>query len=230
MLFAASFKAQAQREHPKNLSSFDNRVWHFGFTLGLNRANSWITTEADYFLPDSIIGITPGTAPGFNLGIVAQFHVNKNVGIRFLPALSFQDRLINYTIIDSKRRTGLSEVEKRVESTYIDLPVNFKFRTNRINNFAAYVALGGKYSIDLASQQDVNQSLSQDVIVKIKKNDYSAEVGVGFDFFLRYFKFGLELKKSIGIPNVLIKDGTTFDEPLNSFRTSMFLVSFTFEG
>jgi hypothetical protein len=43
------------------------------------------------------------------------------------------------------------------------------------------------------------------VVVKLSKYDYSAEVGGGLDMFLPYFKFGIELKTGIGIPNLLVR-------------------------
>ena len=75
-----------------------------------------------------------------------------------------------------------------------------------------------------------NQSGLADIIVKIGKNDWAYEVGGGFDFFLPYFKFGIELKQSFGLPNVLIQDNTEFSTPLHSLRSNVFMLSFTFEG
>lgn len=50
----------------------------------------------------------------------------------------------------------------------------------------------------MASQRDVNNALDDEVVVKLAKYDYAAEIGGGFDMFLPYFKFGIELKGSIG--------------------------------
>ena len=56
------------------------------------------------------------------------------------------------------------------------------------------------------------------------------EVGGGADMFLPYFKFGMELKMGIGIPNLLIDDGTRFSAPLQSLRSKTWIFTFTFEG
>ncbi|MBL7983552.1 MAG: hypothetical protein JNM91_01075 [Flavobacteriales bacterium] len=66
--------------------------------------------------------------------------------------------------------------------------------------------------------------------MKLRKNDYSVEVGGGADMFLPYFKFGMELKMGIGIPNLLIDDGTRFSAPLQSLRSKTWIFTFTFEG
>jgi hypothetical protein len=55
-------------------------------------------------------------------------------------------------------------------------------------------------------------------------------VGGGVDMFLPYFKFGIELKTAIGIPNVLVNDATRFSNPLQSLRTKTYVLTFTFEG
>jgi hypothetical protein len=124
----------------------------------------------------------------------------------------------------------LDVYEKRVESTFIDFPLNFKWRSNRLNNTAVYVLFGGKYSLDVASQEEVNNFIADDIIIKLRKHDFSGEVGGGFDFFLPYFKFGIELKLAVGIPNLIINDNTRFSTPIESFRTRTFMISFTFEG
>jgi len=82
----------------------------------------------------------------------------------------------------------------------------------------------------MASQKDVNQALDDEVVIKLQRNDYSAEVGGGFDFFLPYFKFGIELKTALGIPNLLIDDDTRFSRPIESLRSKTWVLTFTFEG
>ncbi len=93
---------------------------------------------------------------------------------------------------------------------------------------------GGKYTLDLASQKDVNNTglpLSQQV-VKLAKNDWGVEVGSGVDFYLPYFKFGIELKASMGLRNMLVKDPnpTILSSTIDILHSKVFLISFTFEG
>ena len=86
------------------------------------------------------------------------------------------------------------------------------------------------FGIDLASQKDVDNALDDEVVVKLNKYDYAAEVGGGMDMFLPYFKFGIELKAAFGIPNLLIDDGTRFSAPIESIRSQAWVLTFTFEG
>jgi hypothetical protein len=212
----------------RNLPSFDDKPYHFGFALGINSAGSFIDQKLNTSFSDSLLTLTPKNGSGFNIGIVTSLNIFKNFSLRFIPSLSFQDRVVLYEFLGPEDKNLF--FEKRIESTFIDFPFNFKWRSNRLNNMAVYVLFGGKYSLDVASQEDVNNLIAEDIILKLKKNDFSGEVGGGFDFFLPYFKLGIELKLSVGIPNVLIDDNTKFSSPIESFRTRTFMISFTFEG
>jgi hypothetical protein len=89
---------------------------------------------------------------------------------------------------------------------------------------------GGKFSKDMQSQQDVNNAVAEQIVIKLKDKDVSLDMGGGFDFFLPYFKFALEFKTSIGINDILIHEDTPFSNPIESLRTRSFIVSLTFEG
>jgi hypothetical protein len=118
-----------------------------------------------------------------------------------------------------------------VESTYLDFPLNLKYRSARLNNFAAYVIGGGRYSIDLSSQRDIDNNLPPDLqVVRLDRDNVWYEVGFGLDFFLEYFKFSTELKLSMGLHNVLIQDYSIWSTPIGGIRPRMITISFHFEG
>ena len=177
---------------------------------------------------DSLLSVNSTNQPGFNLGIIAAYHFTPNTTVRFIPSLSFQDRLFSYTFRQSNGKQ--QAYDKRIQSTYVDFPINFKFRTSRLNNIAPYAVVGAKYSIDMQTNKDVKNVLAEDIVLKIDNADYSFELGGGMDFFLPYFKFGIELKMAIGIPNLIIQDDTQFSRPIESLRSRTLMLTFTFEG
>jgi hypothetical protein len=223
-----SMDAYAQRNTATNLSGFDRRNYHFGFILGYNSSNFSMQRAPDFDFTDSLLAITMRPQPGFNLNLLASYDLMPNFHIRFLPGLSFQDRIMDFIFLESDldRKTE----SRRIESVYLDFPINFKLRTNRSRNFAAYMLAGGKYSLDMQSQKDVNQDLSANQIIKIIDHDYSVDIGGGFDFFLEYFKLSLEFKSSLGIPNLLIQDDTIYSRNVSSLKSRAFIFSITFEG
>ncbi len=231
LLTSLSFAAFAQKPKVENLPLFKQKRVHFGFTLGLNSAGYTLDRKNIDFVDDSLLTISVDGQSGFNLGIVSALHFNEFVSIRFLPSLSFSQRNINYTFKTQKEGVVSTEtLLKAVESTYIELPLLLKYRSKRLNNFAAYLVGGGKYVIDLASNENVDNSTLNEPIVKTASSFMAAEFGIGTDFFLPYFKFSIEGKMSYGISNILIRDNTIFSNPIDRMLPKMFILSLHFEG
>lgn len=229
LLWAKPARAQnAGGVKVQNLPNFDLRRFHFGFLLSYNTSDFYIRKDPQAPFRDSLMVLDHLKQPGFNLGIVASLNINDNLSLRFLPTLSFQERLLQYKFLKPDDKVVF--FQKPVESTYLEFPFHLKLRSDRINNFAAYLISGAKVSIDMATQKDVNQALDDEVVIKLQKYDYSVDVGGGVDFFLPYFKFGVELKTGIGIPNLLIDDETRFSAPVGSLRSKVWVLTFTFEG
>lgn len=224
-----AFAAFAQRDKAAmNIAKFDYRKYHFGFALSGNQSSFFINYRPDYSFQDSLLTITNVPQAGFNLHILASYNPLPNVNVRFLPGLSFQDRILQYDFL--KANNKIETQSKAISSVWLEFPVLFKFRTNRTGNFAAYALVGGKYARDMQSQKNVNNSQSNEIVVKLKSNDYCVEAGGGFDFFLPYFKFAMEFKTSIGLPDLLIHEDTKYALPIDKLRSRAFVVSFTFEG
>lgn len=223
------FLADAQKPRPKNLEnkfSGNTRRFHFGFTLGYNKSNFLYGTRVIEG-NDTLLSVRVNGQPGFNLGIVSSLHINNNLKLRFVPDLSFQEREFVFTMKDT---SGLVQHSTRLESTFIDFPLLLKFRTNRVNNFAAYVIGGAQYSIDMQSNLGVKNTNRPDDVIKIKKHDFAGTIGGGVDFFLTYFKFGIELRVNQGFNNVLVQDDSFYARHLDFLRTQTWFVTLTFEG
>ncbi len=229
--FSIAASAQQQPGTRGNLQTYYENKVNFGFYLGVNRTNFLITPVHDFQAAagDSLKSILSSPQTGFNLGIVSELRLQEYVTLRFLPDISFGERDLEYHFASVH---DTFDIVKKIESTFIDFPLDFKVRSKRLGNFAAYMVGGGKYTLDLASQKDVNNGTvtSAQQVVKLGKNDFGYEVGAGTDFFLPYFKFGLELKFSMGIKNLLIKDQTIYAQSLDRLNSKVFLISFTFEG
>jgi hypothetical protein len=233
LLAGVAPQLSAQKNQSKNRPEYYKDPIHFGFYLGVNRTNFIVTPVQNLRAVggDSVKTILSSPQTGFNLGIVSELRVHEYATLRFLPDIAFGSRNIEYHVVSS---TDTSDYIKTVESTFLDFPLNVKIRSKRLNNFAAYMVGGLKYSLDLASQKDVNNDNTPLglQVVKLAKNDWAYEAGAGVDFFLPYFKFGIELKL-LGMRNMLIKsssDTSVFITSLDRLNSKVFLVSFTFEG
>jgi hypothetical protein len=107
------------------------RFVHFGFALGLNVAKFRMQPVADLRIRDTVYTITPRPVTGLNLGIISNLRMGEHFDLRFIPALTFVQRNLEYELVytDLQRET----IIKRVESTYLEFPLDIKFKskTNR---------------------------------------------------------------------------------------------------
>ena len=214
-----------------NLGNFDDKPFHFGFSLGFNQPGFYLEKKSSHiFIDDSLQSLLVNSNGGFTLGVVTSLNINQNFKIRFvLPSLSFQESELVYTYFQQS-----TSKRKPLTPVYLDFPVLLKFRTNRINNFAVYGIVGLRYGIDMSSQTDVNNSIDEEEqIIKLKKYDFGSEIGGGIDLFLEYFKLGIELKLGSGMRNMhytIPGEETKFDNAIESLRSRVWTLSFTFEG
>src|SRR5690606_3840210 len=136
LLFSFSLALFSQKTKVENLKRFDEKIIHFGFSLGVNTAQFSLHRKAPQ-IGDSLQRIDVQNQSGFNLGIVSSWNMNNSFSLRFVPTLVFAQRNLDFTFMGLDGKTYL---EKRpVESTYIDFPLLLKYRSMRLNNFAAYI-------------------------------------------------------------------------------------------
>lgn len=174
---------------------------------------------------DSVFVIESQPQWGFNIGIVSNLRLGQSFDLRFVPTLSFGDRILNYTVVEND--TFKITRAKKIESTFIDFPLMLKYKSQRLNNVRAYVTTGLCYSVDLASQAKKIDRKKD--LVKLKQNDILYQFGVGFDFYFTEFKFATELKMAYGIRDLLVRDNTVYTSSIKKLNSKIFQISFLFE-
>lgn len=225
-LIAISFSLLGQRRVVQNLKGFDeNKKVHFGFLLSVNYMGSNLKMNNSVFTEDTIYSLNIKSTPGFNLGIVTDFHLGPYWDFRVLfPSLIFGQRDFEY-LIDTD--DGLFIDKRLSESTYLSIPIEFKYKAERYGNWRPYLTGGGFLAYDMVSQKNTDEDI---VVVRLDKWDYGYTVGFGFEFFLEYFKFSTQLKWDRGMNNLLLNDGTPFTNVIDRVNSNTFTISFTFEG
>lgn len=214
----------------QNYRKFDRKLVHFGFMLGVNTSDFSVQYKPNMLNDYNVYSISNKSQPGFQLGIISSLKLGTPLlRLRFIPSLSFQERVLNYTFLSEDQNKDFDTYEERVGSTNLDFPLLLKFRTARYNNFAAYIIGGAQYTLDLQSKEKSAQKYG-DPFIKIYRDDFQAQIGAGADFFLPFFKFGIEIKLSHGIKNALIQDNTRLSNPVNALYNRVWWISLTFEG
>lgn len=243
-VFLMQGNAFAQFDKVKNLPYYDQTRFHFGFILAANtmfftvKTNpGFQTVEYDHTKSPDIsgdsfylYGVTSQPTYGFTIGIVANMRVAKYVDLRFIPSLAFGERYLIYSI--NKYQDGvptLVDIKKSITSTCVLFPLHFKYKSARTNNFRAYVLGGINYSIDLASQSENEETEGSGTVLKLYRNDLLFDIGVGGDFYTTFFKFGVELKMSYGINDLLKPEDNIYTNGIERLNSKVFQLALTFE-
>lgn len=245
ILFSYLFFNQANAQHKEesgvNLPRFYKGKIHFGFALAYNKTDFRIHSVKNSALPDTVMeGVKYGmktiytkSDPGFALGIIADIRLHDYLRLRFTPNISFASRNLEYTL-ENGRRDSSKVFKKSVESTFLIFPLELKLQSKRLDNFSAYVMIGGGYTLDLASKKKGGGSTGGanqlDDAVKLVRDDFFYSAGLGVDFYLHYFKLGLELKMLNGTKNLLQFQNNVFSKSLDKVNSKMIIFSITFEG
>lgn len=226
-IFALPSFAQKTPFGIPNLLKYDNQLVHFGFMIGYNNFDFNIRPKNDLLEYDSMMVVNTTPLSGFNLGLIADLRMGKYFDLRFIPGLSFGDRIVNYIIRYADGTDVLTK--KNVESVYLDLPLLIKFKSSRMHNVRAYVIAGAQYSLDLISAAKKQEAHPREIFVKLYPNDVQAQVGVGFDFYCTYFKFSTELKMSFGMLNLMVPEDNIYINSIHSLKSKILQISFMFE-
>lgn len=215
--------AQAQRL-PPNQPNYDNKVIHFGFSLGVNYYDFNIEQIADLSTVPGYFSVRSETSPGYTIGIISNLRLGKYFDLRFIPAFASTERRLYFDVINPK--TGQrEEVLRKIESSFGEATLELKWKSQRIKNYRLYVLGGGKYTHDFASKEKVED----DRVFKLTQGDFMYEFGFGVDFYFEFFKFSPQIKASWGVSDLMVADGTFYVEGIHRLETRAILINFTFE-
>lgn len=213
--------AMAQNK-PANMPEHDSKLYYFGITFGFNYSAFQISHTQSFASKDTFRAVQGKFKPGFNLGLMGNLRLNNRFDLRFVPALIFAEKGINIT-------DSIGTIDnKSIESIYMDLPLQLKFKSDRINNFRFYGLVGGKFDYDLAANA---RSRRTDEWLRVSSTDFGLELGVGLEFFYPNFIFSPEIKISQGFVNSHYDDGSIpLSNTIDKMRTRMFVFSIHLEG
>ena len=223
LLFFAS-PAFAQRPL-LNMPDHDDKPYYFGITFGLNYSVYQISYTQSFATTDTFKRIQPHWQPGFNIGLIGNLKLTNFIDLRFVPSLAFAEKNIQYEY-GYPRDSVVNQ--NSIESIYMHLPLQLKFKSDRIKNFRFYGLLGGKFDYDLAANA---RSHKPNEFLKVSPIDFGYEFGVGFEFFNPSFIFSPEIKLSQGLTNQLYPDHSIqLTNAINTLHTRMIVISIHLEG
>jgi hypothetical protein len=215
-----------QKQKPKNESWYDEKPIHFGFSLGFNSMDFNITPSQQYYQKDSLYPEVSILNPGINIQIVTDLRPANHLDIRFLPGVSFGQRVIRFY-----KNTKLINGQQRLESSFLEFPLLLKYKGDRLNNVRPYVIGGFNFRYDLAGKKEFDDN--KPIYIRIKRPDLYYELGAGMDFYLTYFKLSIELKMSTGFGDVLVRETAPghpeYVNAIEKLKSQIWILAFHFE-
>ncbi len=163
-----------------NLPFVDNKKVHFGFSLGLNYPDfAIIPTDINKDVNVSRV------VPGFSIGAISDYRINKHLNLRFTPQL----------ILNQRELTFPDNSYENILSIPMYLPISLKYSSVRNGNFRPYLIGGVGAWIDWGRNKEKT--------VLLRPFDLLLEAGIGCNIYFSFFKLAPELKFTIGVNNML---------------------------
>lgn len=223
ILSLAASSTFGQADRVINRPNFDKRKLHFGFYLGLNQ-NDFKISYKDSNFADANISVEPTS--GFNVGLIADLRLHKNINLRFEPGLISNSKILAFKHINTKK-----DSIREIGSTYLHLPVVFKFSTDRMDNVRPYILAGLSLDYNFSSnQKNANDNAGGEF--RMKSFNYMYEVGIGIDIYLNYFKLSPSIRGVFAMNNELKYDADSnsqWTSPINFLGTRGIFLNFSFE-
>lgn len=187
-------ESQAQLRKAINQPFADQKLYHLGFTVGIN-APDLILSHTGYVSDngEAWFAEIPSYSVGFSVGIMGDRYINEYLNLRISPTLNLGERRFVF-----KEQTSGKEYTARLRSNYLTVPLHLKFSASRIKNYRPYLLAGGYTAIDVGVQKDD--------ALRFKSVDYGLEFGIGCNIYFPLFKLCPELKFSFGLVDLINQD------------------------
>ena len=218
-----TFSALSQRRRVETLPTFDKRKLHYGFYLGLNN-NDFKLNLRNSSVANADITVEP--TKGFNVGLIADLRLHKNINLRFEPGLVSNSKRIYFNHLNTTR-----DSVREIGSTYLHIPLVLKFSTDKYRNIRPYVLGGISYDHNFSSNE-ANPDDNSSGQFRMKSSNFMYEVGLGVDIYLSFFKFSPSIRGVFAINNEIVYDNdanSQWTAPVNFMGTRGIFLNFAFE-
>ena len=211
----------------QNRPNHDNWPYYFGMSISYSHSSLHPSKHPRFLQDDSVLSVEPGSSGGIALGLLGTLQLSPRFSLRANPQLiiggaKYFTYSLKYPVL------GENYIEKKtLPSTIVSFPFQVKFNSDRIGNFRTYLLGGLKYDMDLASN---SQARNAEDLVKLTRNDYGYEAGIGFNFFFPFVTFSPEIKISNGLSNIHSRDASLkYSSVLDKLQSKMIVFSIILE-
>ena len=221
--------AQAQSEmkyRRVHLEDYDDKSIRYGFLFAAPVTRFNIKYNSGYAQPASATGdstyqLYSPNQVGFRVGFIMNAILSEHWDVRLTPAVSIYSRSVEY------RYTGGTSKSELRESTWVELPLLFKYKSKRRMNSRMYMVGGASVGMETNVRKREVTGSSR---LLTKNTDLAVEYGIGFEQFFEFFKFAPELRFSHGLVNLYQPvQNANFNRGLQRLTTHTVTLYLTFE-
>lgn len=204
----------AQEGSLEYLQNFDKKPFHWGYYIGYNQTQF----ESSMTDPSDLYNYGGEQSSGFNIGLVASFQIRENISFRLEPGLFISGKK---DIVQGN--DGITRPIASWNSTYLHLPALIKLASNRWGNIRPYIIGGASYDFNFKNPDSI-EDIPEDM--NLNRHQVMAELGIGIDFYLHYFKFSPSIR---GVYSLSDEASGISNYGLEKLRTRGLYLNLTFE-
>ncbi len=202
LLTLYALNAHAQYRKPQNQPYADQKLYHFGFNIGMHVQDMpLVNTGFKQENGEVWFSEIPSYAIGFSIGLLADRYLSQYFNLRANPTVHFGEK--NFVF---REQASGEEYEKTLKGSYLTLPIHLKFSAPRTKNFRPYLLAGPYFAMDIGK--------TKNEVLRFNSTDYGLEFGIGCNFYLQHFKVCPELRFSLGLANIINTDRSDLSDPL----------------
>ncbi|MFN3404033.1 MAG: porin family protein [Cytophagaceae bacterium] len=193
----------AQYTAETNLPYYDDKFIHYGFTLGIGSSRFKVKHSELYMQDSAMHARAPYTAMA-TIGLIANFRIEGFWDLRVLPTVAFYQRKVDYEFAGGHNSSQVTE------STFIEVPILLKYKSQRRKNARMFMVAGVKPGIEAGAKKREKKETD----LRTQNIDLAIDYGFGFDIYYQFFKFSPELRFSHGLANLLVNDPNPYAQSL----------------
>ena len=238
-LLLTSLVAQGQERTVENRPYVDLRQFHFGVDVGthlqdveLLNVGPQLYEQEDGSVVERFVSCDQDRwDSGFNVGVLGEFRLSTHFQFRIAPTMYFGTRhltFLNHSEVDINGKP--TEERQQLKTAYIACALDMIIAAPRFNNHRPYIVTGLNPMINLSGRDND--------FIKLKRYDLYAELGIGCDYYLPFFKLRPELKFMYSLTNSLDTDHVNhlknrnmiqYTNSVSKARTKIIALTFYFE-
>lgn len=231
--------AQAQfrnNDRPDKLEWIDHKKFNWGYFINANHFDYKLDLDPQNGVVEKRNLVSSKPTYSFGAGLIGKMRMGEHFDLRLEPGLQFVERELTFEgakiLALNQPENEKSFTQRKVKSTYIDVPLLLEFHGIRWYNSRPYVAGGMNWLVNIQSQQNSTNDNMQGTFRTTTHNiGLLAELGI--QFYFSRFKLTPAFRGTFVLNNELVADNPSSPKywagALSSMNTRAFMFILKFE-